>query len=50
MYKFFRMLITVVVVLVAVLAGLWLWKYYLYTPWTRDGRIHADVVTVAPEQ
>lgn len=49
MYKFFRMLITVVVVLVAVLAGLWLWKYYLYTPWTRDGRIHADVVTVAPD-
>ncbi len=23
--------------------------YYLYSPWTRDGRVRADVVTVAPD-
>lgn len=28
----------------------WLmWRHYLYTPWTRDGRINAEVVDVAPE-
>ncbi|WP_277809925.1 efflux RND transporter periplasmic adaptor subunit [Chromohalobacter canadensis] len=44
-----RMLITLVVVALAVAAGVWLWHYYLYTPWTRDGRVRADVVTIAPD-
>jgi multidrug resistance efflux pump len=26
-----------------------LWDYYLYSPWTRDGRVHADVVSIAPD-
>ncbi len=36
---------------VAVAAGLmWaLWDYYMVSPWTRDGLIHADVVQVAPD-
>ncbi|NWO11490.1 HlyD family secretion protein [Chromohalobacter salexigens] len=44
-----RMLITLVVVALAVAAGVWLWHYYLYTPWTRDGRVRADVITIAPD-
>ncbi|WP_280563245.1 MULTISPECIES: efflux RND transporter periplasmic adaptor subunit [unclassified Chromohalobacter] len=44
-----RMLITLVIVALAVAAGVWLWHYYLYTPWTRDGRVRADVVTIAPD-
>lgn len=44
-----RMLITLVVVALAVTAGVWLWHYYLYTPWTRDGRVRADVITIAPD-
>lgn len=34
---------------VAVLAGAWLWQHYLYSPWTRDARVRADVVTIAPD-
>lgn len=26
-----------------------MWQHYLYTPWTRDGRINAEVVDIAPE-
>ncbi len=29
--------------------GLALWDYYMEAPWTRDGRVRADVVAVAPD-
>ncbi|PRY65231.1 RND family efflux transporter MFP subunit [Vreelandella songnenensis] len=44
-----RILLTLVIVAIAVAAGIWLWRYYLYTPWTRDARVHAEVVTIAPD-
>jgi len=44
-----RFLITAVVVVLAVLLGHALWKHYLYSPWTRDGRVRAEVVRVAPD-
>jgi RND family efflux transporter MFP subunit len=47
--SFGRALLTLVVVLVAVLAGWQLWSYYMLEPWTRDGRVRADVVTVAAD-
>jgi RND family efflux transporter MFP subunit len=30
-------------------AGRYLWAYYQEAPWTRDGRVRADVVTIAPD-
>jgi multidrug resistance efflux pump len=42
----------VLTLIVVVIAGLVLWKltdYYLFSPWTRDGRIRADIVQVAPD-
>jgi RND family efflux transporter MFP subunit len=44
-----RPLLTLVVVLVAIAAGWQLWSYYMLEPWTRDGRVRADVVTVAAD-
>lgn len=44
-----RILLTLVVVAIALAAGFWLWNYYLYTPWTRDARIRAEVITIAPD-
>lgn len=41
--------VTLVVVAAAALAGLWLWDYYMNDPWTRDGRVRADIVQVAPD-
>lgn len=44
-----RVLVTLAVVAVAVIVGSTLWDYYLNAPWTRDGRVRADVVGVAPD-
>lgn len=44
-----RVVITLSVVLVAIFAGYWLWQHYLYSPWTRDARVRADVIVVAPD-
>ncbi|ATH81451.1 efflux transporter periplasmic adaptor subunit [Ectopseudomonas mendocina] len=44
-----RVGVTLSLVAVAVLAGSWLWQHYLYSPWTRDARVRADVVTIAPD-
>lgn len=44
-----RFLITAAVVVVAVLLGRLLWQHYLYAPWTRDARVLAEVVHIAPD-
>jgi RND family efflux transporter MFP subunit len=44
-----RVLVTLIVVLVAVVVGWQLWSYYMLAPWTRDGRVRADVVPVAAD-
>jgi multidrug resistance efflux pump len=44
-----RFLFTAVVVFAAAVLGHALWKRYLYSPWTRDGRVRADVVQIAPD-
>ena len=44
-----RYLITILVVLAAFFIGWRLWIHYENDPWTRDGRIKADVVQVAPD-
>ncbi len=44
-----RALLTLAIVAVAVVCGRQLWAYYQEAPWTRDGRVRADVVTIAPD-
>jgi multidrug resistance efflux pump len=46
---YIRIAITAVILLLAVLLGIGLWKHYMYSPWTRDGRIRAYVVRIAPD-
>jgi len=41
--------LTLGVVAVAVWAGLRLWDRYELSPWTRDGRVRANVVQIAPD-
>lgn len=47
--KFSRWAITMTVVFGACLLGWMLWGRYMNSPWTRDGRVRADVVEVAPD-
>lgn len=44
-----RFVLTLIVVAVAALITYALWQRYMYSPWTRDGRVHAEVVQVAPD-
>ncbi|MFS0757313.1 HlyD family secretion protein [Noviherbaspirillum sp. 1P10PC] len=44
-----RVLVTLVAVGAAVAAGAGLWQRYEVQPWTRDGRIKANVIQVAPD-
>jgi RND family efflux transporter MFP subunit len=44
-----RALLTLLVVVVAIAVGWQLWSYYMLEPWTRDGRVRADVVTIAAD-
>lgn len=44
-----RGVLTLLFVGAAIIAGRSLWNYYQESPWTRDGRVRADVVTIAPD-
>jgi len=44
-----RVLLTLVIVAAGCAAGYELWDYYLFSPWTRDARVQADVVSIAPD-
>jgi RND family efflux transporter MFP subunit len=44
-----RGLVTLIAVVIAVIAGWLLWVTYEDSPWTRDGRVRADVVMVTPD-
>ncbi|WP_449431520.1 efflux RND transporter periplasmic adaptor subunit [Pseudomonas putida] len=44
-----RILVTLCVVAIALVAGYQLWQYYMLSPWTRDARVRADVVVIAPD-
>jgi RND family efflux transporter MFP subunit len=44
-----RFIVTAIVVAAAIAVGWQLWVYYMDAPWTRDGRVRADIVAVAPD-
>lgn len=47
--KMFRVAMTAAMVLTAIVLGAALWRYYMIDPWTRDGTVRANVVSIAPE-
>ena len=44
-----RVLLTLILLVAAAFLSYDLASYYLYSPWTRDARVRANVVTVAPD-
>jgi len=40
---------TVIVFAAALCAGWWLWNYYMQSPWTRDGKVRAELVDITPQ-
>jgi len=47
--KLSRLAITMTLVIAALSLGRMLWVRYMDSPWTRDGRVRADVVEIAPD-
>ncbi len=45
-----RFSLTTAVVVAALIAAFYLWDHYMDQPWTRDGRVRADVVAIAPDE
>ncbi len=44
-----RLLVTLAVLALAVFGAKWLWIHYNVAPWTRDGRVRADIVQISPD-
>ena len=44
-----RIFLTLILVAVGCVVGYELWDYYMFSPWTRDARVQADVVSIAPD-
>lgn len=40
---------TLLVCALALAAGWWLWNYYMQGPWTRDGKVRAELISITPE-
>ncbi|WP_095067150.1 HlyD family secretion protein [Pseudomonas sp. Irchel 3A18] len=49
MKKLFSLIATLLVLALAIFIGRSLWVHYMETPWTRDGRVRADIINVAAE-
>lgn len=49
MKSLFSLLGTLLILALAVVLGRTLWVQYMDTPWTRDGRVRADIINVAAD-
>ncbi|AOE86644.1 HlyD family secretion protein [Pseudomonas sp. TCU-HL1] len=49
MRSMLRVLVTLALVVMALVAGYGLWQHYMLAPWTRDARVRADVVVISPD-
>ncbi|WP_213875224.1 HlyD family secretion protein [Pseudomonas sp. dw_358] len=49
MKSFFSLLGTLLVLALTLVIGRVLWVHYMDTPWTRDGRVRADIINVAAD-
>lgn len=47
--RILKMATTLVIFAIALAVGWNLWTGYMETPWTRDGHVRADVVSIAPD-
>jgi multidrug resistance efflux pump len=44
-----KWIITLGFVAAAAWCAVWVWNTYMYSPWTRDARVRADVITLSPD-
>ncbi|MFM2481840.1 efflux RND transporter periplasmic adaptor subunit [Celerinatantimonas sp. YJH-8] len=47
--KFYNIVITLLIVVVAIVLARILWLHYMNDPWTRDAKVRANVINIAPD-
>lgn len=47
--KVFRLAATALILIVAFVAAVFVWQFYVEAPWTRDGRVRVQVANIAPQ-
>lgn len=47
--RLIRISLTLIVVAIAAFIGKALWDQYMHSAWTRDGRVKADIINIAPD-
>lgn len=47
--KFYNIVITLLIVVVALVLARILWLHYMNDPWTRDAKVRANVINIAPD-
>ncbi|MBK4726766.1 HlyD family secretion protein [Pantoea agglomerans] len=47
--NYLRYFSTVFFFAAALCAGWWMWNYYMQSPWTRDGKVRAELVSITPQ-
>ena len=48
-HKAVKWIITLCLVAAAAWCAVWLWNTYMYSPWTRDARVRAEVITLSSD-
>ncbi|ENA0608913.1 HlyD family secretion protein [Enterobacter bugandensis] len=48
-FKTLKYFSTLFILALALIAGWWLWNFYMQSPWTRDGKIRAEQVSITPQ-
>ncbi|MEI2264747.1 HlyD family secretion protein [Erwinia sp. CGal63] len=48
-FSSFKYFSTLLFFAAALCAGWWLWNFYMQAPWTRDGKVRAELVNITPQ-
>lgn len=49
LHSLIRVIVTLALLGTAIMLGYTLWNHYMDAPWTRDGRVRAKVINIAPD-
>ncbi|MED7820094.1 MULTISPECIES: HlyD family secretion protein [unclassified Francisella] len=41
--------ISIIIIILAIFSLYIIWQYFFYSPWTRDARVRAKIITIAPD-
>ena len=46
---YFRITLHIIILISLIVIGMMIWDRYMYTPWTRNARVRAEVINISPD-